>query len=50
MGRQSALGLHNNQSSQEQDGITIEWSGNNVKGDEWVQWSVVKKAPEWAFC
>ncbi|EUC62895.1 hypothetical protein RSOL_461540 [Rhizoctonia solani AG-3 Rhs1AP] len=34
----------------EKDGITIEWSSKDVKGEKWVQWSVVKKAPEWAFC
>jgi len=35
---------------QEQDSILLEWSAKDVEGDQWVQWSVVKKAPEWAFC
>ncbi|CAE6442458.1 unnamed protein product [Rhizoctonia solani] len=35
---------------QERDSVSIEWTSNDVKGDEWVQWSVVKRAPEWAFC
>ncbi|CAE6451809.1 unnamed protein product [Rhizoctonia solani] len=35
---------------QEQDGLTLEWSAKDVKGEEWVQWTVIKKAPEWAFC
>ncbi|KAH7335697.1 hypothetical protein B0J17DRAFT_719313 [Rhizoctonia solani] len=35
---------------QKQDGLTLEWSAKDVKGKEWVEWTVVKKAPEWAFC
>ncbi|CAE6444394.1 unnamed protein product [Rhizoctonia solani] len=38
------------QDSIEQDSIVLEWSSKDAKGDEWVQWSVTKKAPEWAFC
>ncbi|KAJ1300355.1 hypothetical protein OPQ81_005174 [Rhizoctonia solani] len=33
-----------------QDGTTIEWSTNDVNAGGWIQWSMVKKAPEWAFC
>ncbi|KAF8695832.1 hypothetical protein RHS03_07879, partial [Rhizoctonia solani] len=35
-----------------QGGVGLEWADNNASGsgDQWAQWSVVKKAPEWAFC
>ncbi|KAG9125266.1 hypothetical protein FRC07_008335 [Ceratobasidium sp. 392] len=32
----------------EQDGVVLEW--NSSEKDDWVAWSVTKKAPEWAFC
>ncbi|QRV96981.1 hypothetical protein RhiJN_25000 [Ceratobasidium sp. AG-Ba] len=32
----------------EADGVKVEWSASNRDG--WVEWSIVKKAPEWAFC
>ncbi|KAF8598576.1 hypothetical protein BDV93DRAFT_526669 [Ceratobasidium sp. AG-I] len=34
----------------EQDGVVVEWSVKEAREDGWVPWSVVKKAPEWAFC
>ncbi|CAE6364947.1 unnamed protein product [Rhizoctonia solani] len=37
---------------QSQDAVKLEWADKKVggHGDQWVQWSVIKKAPEWAFC
>jgi hypothetical protein len=34
----------------EQDGVVVEWSQVDGREDGWVAWSLVKKAPEWAFC
>ena len=34
----------------EQDGVVVEWSVNEAGENGWVPWSVVKKAPDWAFC
>jgi len=34
----------------EQDGVVLEWSAKDGREDGWLPWSVVKKAPEWAFC
>lgn len=35
---------------QEQDAVSLEWSVGDMEVGGWVHWSVVKKAPEWAFC
>ncbi|CEL63440.1 hypothetical protein RSOLAG1IB_10763 [Rhizoctonia solani AG-1 IB] len=34
------------------DGFELEWTDKNVDGhgDQWAQWSLIKKTPEWAFC
>ncbi|KAG8735714.1 hypothetical protein FRC10_010231 [Ceratobasidium sp. 414] len=32
----------------EQDGAVLEWDAS--ESDGWMAWSVIKKAPDWAFC